>query len=103
GRNLRVGLIAAAGVQRARRAAEVVRAALGHDVDLHARGLNARIGAAGRDLHFLERVEVVVRRGRTGGGEVGDVDAVDVPRRLRADRAFGNVDRLLAGLVSADV
>ena len=61
------------------------------------------VGAAGRDLHLLEHVEVVVGRRRAERGHVGDRDAVHVPRVVAAARALGLVVRLLARLGAADV
>ena len=59
--------------------------------------------AAGRDLHLLERVEVVVGRRGAEGRHVGDHHAVDRPDGLIAARAGADVLRLLAALVAADV
>src|SRR5947209_4766794 len=98
-----VSLIAARGVEVTARAAEVVRAALRDHVQLHARGHDARVGPARRDLHLFERVEVEVQGRAAGGAHVGDVHAVDVPRVVRGSGAFGDVHRLLARLAAADV
>ena len=102
-RHLGLGRQAFRRVEVAARTLEVVRATLGDHVQLHARRLNARVGAAGGDLHLFERVEVVVGRRGTGGAHVGDVHAVDVPRVVASQRALGDVVRLLAALGAAHV
>ena len=102
-RDRRIRLPGVLGREVAGRPGEVVRAALGDHVHLHARGLDARVGATRRDLHLLERVEVVVGRRGAERADVGDVDAVDVPRRLVGRGTLAGEVRLLAGLVATDV
>src|SRR5258706_81587 len=92
-----------AGLEGTARTLDVVRAAVGDHIDLDTRSHDARIAAAGGELQFFERIEVVVRRRGAGGGEVGDVHTVNVPRRLIAGRALRDVTGLLARLVAADV
>ena len=74
-----------------------------HEVQLHARRGVRGIGAAGRDLHLLEHVEVVVGRRRAERAHVGDRDAVHVPGVLVGVRALGLVVRLLTRFGAADV
>ena len=73
----------AAGVEAARRAQKLVRAALGHEVDAHARGRQRRIGTAGRDLDTLERIEVVVDRRYASLADRDAVEVVSVLIRVR--------------------
>ena len=87
----------------ARRAVRRVGARLQHEVHLHAGRRLPRVGAAGRDLHFLEHVEVVVARRRAERAHVGDRDAVHVPGVVAGRRPFRDVVGLLPGLRSADV
>ena len=77
--------------------------ALGHEVQLHAGRRGADVAAAGRRMHLLERVEVVVHRRAAERAHVRDRDAVDVPRVLVGLRAARGVVALLAALVAADV
>ena len=49
-------------------ALELVRAALGHEVDPDTAGLLPDVVAAGGELHLLEGIEIVVGRRRSDGG-----------------------------------
>jgi len=82
---------------------EVVRAALGHEVDPEPRRLLARVEAARGELHLLEGAVVVVGGARPDRGRVGDRHAVHVPHRVRAVVAARGEDRLLAALRPPDV
>ena len=75
----------------------------GHHVEDHAAGGDRGVAAAGRHLHLLEGVEIVIGRRGAGGGHVGDHHAVDRPDGLIAAGAGAHVLRLLAALVAADV
>ncbi len=98
-----VRLRAAGSLQVAGRAAVLVGAALGHQVEHDAAGGDGGVRAAGRDLHLLEGAEVEVRRGGAGRCHVGDHHAVHRPDRVELERAGAGVGRLLAALVAADV
>ena len=80
-----------------------VRPLAQHHVQLHAAGGILRVGAARRDRHFLEAVEVVVERRRAGRAHVGDRHAVEAPGVVGRLRALGVVVRLLARFGAADV
>jgi len=80
-----------------------IGAGLQHEVHLHARRRLAGVGAAGRDLHLLKHVEVVVARRRSQRAHIGDRNAVHEPRVVAGRRPFGDVVGLLARLRAADV
>ena len=82
---------------------EAIGPAAGDEVDADAAGLLRRIRAAGRDLHLLHHVEVVVDRRRARRRHVGDVHAVERPFVVAGVGAAADVARLLAGLAAADV
>ena len=66
-------------VVAARRATELIGAALDDEVEPDAAGGLLDVVAAGRDLDFVERVVVEVGRRGAGGGHVGDRHAVHRP------------------------
>ena len=85
-----------AGEVAARRAAQLVGAALDDEVEADAAGGLLDVVAAGRDLDFFERVVVEVGRRRTGGGHVGDRHAVHRPHGVALAAALGD-ERRTAG------
>ena len=82
---------------------DVVGAALGDQIQLHAWRERGDIGTAGRRLDLLKGVEVVVRTRRAQSGHVGDVDAVQIEGALVAERSLRVEKGLLAAVVAADV
>ena len=98
-----VGLERVVRVVDAAAALEAIGSAARHEVDADAAGLLRRIRAAGRDLHLLHHVEVVVDRRGAGRRHVGDVHAVERPLVVAGAGAAADVARLLAGLAAADV
>ena len=89
------------GSKQPRRSVERIRSALGDDVDEHAGRLHRDVGASGRDLHLLDRVEVDGER--TSVGDVVPIDAVDEPSPLTVGGAAGKHPDLLAVVRAADV
>src|SRR4029450_7930675 len=87
----------------AEHAAERIGAALDDEVEAHAAGARLDVVARGRDLDFLEVVEVEIGRRRARRGHVGNLDAVHRPARVLRARALRREVRLLTGLVAADV
>lgn len=86
-----------------RRTPELVRAPLGDQVDLDAGAVLRDIGAAGREGHLGELIEVVVGRRSTSGAHVRDLGTVHLEVVLIRGHACSAEVRLLAGLVAADV
>src|SRR6185436_20055791 len=81
--------------------AERIRSALGDDVDKNTRRLHRDIGAARRDLHFVNRVEV--HDERTTVGDIVSVHAVNKPAALAVTRASREHADLLAVVGATDV
>ena len=90
-------------IEDARRTVHFVRAALRDHVERDARNRDRRIRSAGRRLHLLERVEVIVSGGCAERRHVRHAHAVDEPGILRRIDALADVDGLLAALAARHV
>ena len=77
-----VGLQARVGEVAAHAAVELVPAALDGEVDVQAAGALTDVVAGRADVNLVEVVEVEVHRGLPRGAHVGDLDAVERPRRV---------------------
>ena len=85
------------------RAAELVAAALRHQIDLDAGAVLRHVRTAGREGHLGELVEVVVGRRCAGGRHVGNRRAVHLEVVLVARDARSTESGLLARLRTADI